>query len=258
MSTQELDINQQNIEAPDRGLIREGTPRTVAVRRFDANIQTGDGRTVSFRIAPFNEIAVSADGLGGVARGVPYREELMPGLYDKQLKAANRVLLNFEHQQGLAGVVGHAIELRREPDGYHASFRIQETPDGDKALLLARDGVLAGASVESFWLKSVRSAGGVVQRVKAHLEAVAMCRQGAYPSAVLTGLRSDEFVDEILLDETFLPVSTNPELIERCRRLGIRMPQRHQAHPAETDTPASSGTSEDGTRQPTGTPSSKE
>jgi hypothetical protein len=35
----------------------------------------------------------------------------MPGLYDKQLRAANRVFLNFEHQQGVAGIVGHGIEL---------------------------------------------------------------------------------------------------------------------------------------------------
>jgi HK97 family phage prohead protease len=250
MSTLETDIQTQDDEAPGTGLphVDERPERVVAVRRFDAKITSGDGRTVSFRIAPFGEIAVSADGLGGVPKGVPYSEELMPGLYDRQLKAANRVLLNFEHQQGLAGVIGHAVELRHERDGYHASFRIQETPDGDKALLLARDGVLSGASVESYWLKSIRTAGGVVQRVKAHLEAVAMCRQGAYPGAVLTGLRSDEIPDEILMDEELLPVSANPELIERCRQLGIRMPQRYEAHPDEADTPADAGTSEDGTR----------
>lgn len=223
--------------------------RAVAVRRFDVEIEAGKGRTVSLRIAPFNEIAVSADGLGGVPKGVPYQEELMPGLYDKQLRAANRVFLNFEHQQGLAGLIGHGLALRSASDGYHGDFRVQETPDGDKALDLVRNGSLAGASVESYWLKSVRAASGVVQRVKGHLEAVALCRQGAYPSAVVTGLRTDEFPDQVLLDEALLPVAPDPELIARCRRLGIRVPQRYaEAHPVETDTPAETGTSENGTR----------
>ena len=223
--------------------------RRLAVRRFDTEAVVGDGRTISFRIAPFGERAVAADGLGGVPRGVPYEEELMPGLYDKQLRAANRILLNFEHQPGIGGVVGHGIDLERRPDGYHASFRIHENPDGDKTLNLVREGVLQGASVESYWLKSVRTAAGVVQRIKGHLEAVAICRQGAYPSAVMTGLRTVEITDEIVFDEELLPVPIDPELLDRCRALGIRMPQRYKAHPAETGTPDESGTPDDGTRQ---------
>jgi hypothetical protein len=51
------------------------------------------------------------------------------------------------------------------------------------------------------------------------------------------------------LDEEYLPVPLNPELVERCRRLGIQLPQRYQAHPDEAGTPAETGTPEDGTRQ---------
>lgn len=222
--------------------------RAVSIRRFDTEISTGDGRTVSFRIAPFGERAIVADGGGGLPKGVPYEEELMPGLFDKQLRAANRVLLNFEHQQGLAGIVGHGLDLEQRSDGYHASFRIHETPDGDKALTLVHEGVLRGASVESYWLKSTRSAAGVVQRVKAHLEAVAICRQGAYPSAVMTGLRTDDLPEEIMLDEELLPVEPDAELLARCRALGVVVPQRYEAHPDVADTPALTGTSEDGTR----------
>lgn len=221
--------------------------RAVAVRRLETEISAGDGRTVSFRIAPFGEVAVSADGLGGVPKGIPYREELMPGLYDKQLKAANRIYLNFEHHQGIGGIVGRGVDLRRERDGYYASFRVLEVPDGDKTLSLVKEGVLHGASVESFWLHSIRSPAGVIQRVRAHLDAVAICREGAYASAVFTGLRTDELLEDVLIDEELLPIQSDPELIDRCRRLGIRLPQR-MAHPAETDTPALSGTSEDGTR----------
>jgi HK97 family phage prohead protease len=229
--------------------VTEQPVRVVAVRRLETAIAVGDGRTVSLRIAPFREHAVSADGLGGLPKGQPYKEELMPGLYDRQLKAANRVLLNFEHQQGIAGIVGHGVALRMEDDGYHGDFRVHETPDGDKALLLAEEGILQGASVESYWLKSIRSASGVVQRVKAHLEAVALCREGAYPSAVLTAIRSDEIAEDIILDESLLPITPDPEMIERCRQLGIKLPQRMMAHPDDTDTPAETGTPENGTRQ---------
>lgn len=235
------------IEVTDIEPQTERSERAVAIRRFETEITAGDGRTVEFRIAPFGELATCADGLGGVPKGVPYQEELMPGLYDRQLRAANRVLLNFEHQQGLAGIVGHGLDLRQESDGYHGAFRVHETPDGDKALMLVREGVLHGASVESFWLKSIRSANGVVQRVKGHLEAVAVCRQGAYPSAVLTAMRADE-LDGVLMDEELLPVDIDPELIERCRRLGIELPQRMKAHLAETDTSSDEDTPESDTR----------
>jgi phage head maturation protease len=231
--------------------------RAVAVRRFDTTVSAGDGRTISFRIAPFGERAVAADGLGGVPRGVPYEEELMPGLYDKQLRAANRILLNFEHRQGVEDIVGHGVEIERRDDGYHASFRIHDDAVGNKTLLLVNEGVLRGASVESFWLKSVRTASGVVQRVKGHLEAVAICRQGAYPSAVMTGLRTEELPDEFVIDEALLPVNPDPDVLERCRALGIRMPQRYEAHPDKTGHPGQTGTPEDGTRPPENTPTSE-
>ncbi len=240
----------QEIERPERA---------VAVRRFDVQIEAGSGRTVSMRIAPFGETATCADGLGGLPKGVPYQEELMPGLYDKQLRAANRVFLNFEHQPGMSGLIGHGLSLRSASDGYYGDFRVQDTPDGDKALDFIRNDVLTGASVESYWLKSVRAANGVVQRVKAHLEAVALCRQGAYPGAVVTGLRAgDEQPDPILIDEALLPITPDPELIERCRKLGIRLPQRYEAHPDANGHPGETGTPEDGTRQTETTPTSEE
>ena len=40
------------------------------------------------------------------------------------------------------------------------------------------------------------------------------------------------------MDEELLPVELDPDLVERCRRLGIDLPQRYQAHPEETDTPS--------------------
>ena len=88
----------------------------------------------------------------------------------------------------------------------------------------------------------------VIQRVRAHLDAVALCRVGAFASAVVTALRTE---DQTIVDAELLPNDIDPELVERCRKLGIALPQRYQAHPEdETDTPSGEGTSEVGTRQP--------
>jgi hypothetical protein len=105
-------------------------------------------------------------------------------------------------------------------------------------------------SLEARPVKSIRSSGGVVQRVKAHLTGFAFCRQGAFAGAQVLAIREQDIEEEITFDEEMLPVVPDPVLIERCRRLGISLPQRYTAHPAEkTDTPAEAGTSEDGTRQ---------
>lgn len=223
----------------------EAAERPFLVREFAAEFTANDGRTVDVRVVPYGASAQVSDDGGRTS----YREEWIAGCFDDQLVAGHRldVLLNFEHERGIGGLVGKGIALRSEQDGLHGSFRLLQTQDGDKALELVRDGILGGVSLEAYAKKSVRSAEGVVRRVKAHLRNVALCRTPAFKDAVVLALR-----EQTVFEENVLPVEPDPEVIERCRRLGIKLPQRYQAHPAETDTPASAGTSEDGTRQPIG------
>lgn len=214
-------------------------------REFAAQIERGDGRTVDVRVVPFGERISHNDGLGGVPMGVDYEEEWMPGAFDHQLNAAHRILANFEHQQGLAGTVGKGTALRSVPgDGYHATFRILDGPDGDKMLQLIPDNI-DGVSLEAAPVRSVRSKDGVVQRIKANLRAVAFTRFAAYSGAKILAVREEA----VTLDAELVPHEMNDEVVERCRRLGIRLPQRYEAHPDETDTPASAGTPGIGTRQ---------
>lgn len=226
--------------------------RRVAVRTYAVDVSVGAGRTIDLRVVPFGEVVTVADGLGGVPKGVPYKEEFVPGVLDNQVRAANRVLLNFEHEPGLRGIVGHGTELRRASDGYHGSFRAHETDDGEKALYLVDQGVLGGASGEFFFQKSIRNRAGVVQRIKAHLDAVALCRTPAYAGAVVTGRREAE---DFLLDEADLPLPFDPELAERMAAMGLAVPESLKAHPAkgtpaETGTPDQSGTRQDGEAEP--------
>jgi len=230
MSTTEIE---HTTEARESGLLR---------RTFEAELTAGDGRTLDVRVVPYGVAADVSDG------GPVYREEWAAGSFDDQLVAGHRlkVLLNFEHHQSFADVIGKGVALRSAPDGLHGSFEVRKTDAGDMALDLVHDGILDGISLEARAKKSIRTAEGVVRRVRAHLVNVALCRTPAFTDARVLAVREEPAV---ILDEELFPVDLDPELIERCQRLGVRLPERYKAHPAVADTPANqSGTSEDGTR----------
>lgn len=233
----------------------ERAARPVLHRVYQAELTAGDGRTVDVRIVPYGISAeVSDDGR------TFYREEWDSHAFDDQLVAGHRlkVLLNFEHQRGIQNIVGKGVELRSMPDGLHGTFRMSETQDGDKALELVNDGILDSVSLEAYAKKSVRTVDGVLRRVKAHLHNVALCRTPAFADAKVLAVRED-VQEEIVWDEEILPITMDDETVERCRRLGISLPQRYlKAQPAETDTSAESDTSADGTRQSTETSDSQE
>jgi Escherichia/Staphylococcus phage prohead protease len=227
----------QDTEAPETALL---------VREFQAEFTPGDGRTVDVRIVPYGVAADVSDDRGKTF----YREEWAAGAFDDQLVAGHRlkVLLNFEHRGGIGDIVGKGVALRSMPDGLHGTFRMASTQDGDKALELINDGILDSVSLEAVPKKSVRTAAGVVRRVKAHLHNVAICRQGAFPDARVLAVReSHHVIDE--LPAELVAHDLDPDTVALCERLGIQIPDRYQAHPDEPDTPADADTSEDGTRQ---------
>lgn len=194
----------------------------MLVREFDASLSAGDGRTIDMRIVPFGETATVFDGHGGVPFGQPYEEEWLPGVFDKQLRAADKIYLNFQHEPGLRGIIGKGMALRSEGDGYHASFRLLEGDDCDKALQLVHEDVLTGASIEvpMRTVKSIRSRNGVVQRVKAHLDSVALCRMGAFKSAVVTAVREAE-----IFDATEAIPPPDLDVLREAKAMGIALPE---------------------------------
>lgn len=198
----------------------ERPERAVLVREVAVTAEIGDGRTLEMRVVPFDEIGTAADP----PDFKPYREQFMPGAFQNQERAAHRILLNFEHIQGLQGVVGHGVTLREGSDGYYGTFRVHDTQDGEKALTLLREKVIEHGSIEFIPLKSVRTAGGVIQRVKAHLDKLSLTRrEPVYSKTAVLGLREQQ---EIVLEESLLPVPVDLEMVDRCRRLGIALPAR--------------------------------
>lgn len=233
--------DEQEIERPERA---------VLIREFVASDISVEGRTVDVRLVPFGEVARVADP----PRFEVYREEWLPGVFDHQLNAANRIKAKYGHSESVLDVVGQGISLRSEPgDGYHVSANIHRTPQGETVLEMLRGGALPCVSLEAMPVRNRPGRDGIVQRVKANLKAFAFCEQGAFAGARVLAIREahEEIVEETVIAKEFLPTNIDDETVERCRRLGITLPQRYEAHPDETDTPAEAGTSEDGTRQPT-------
>lgn len=225
-------------------------PDELIHRTFSADLTSGDGRTVDCRIVPYGERIQHDDGLGGLPKGMPYTEEWATGAFAHQERAANRVLANVEHELGVRGIVGHGVALREAPDGLYGSFKLHDTAAGETALLLIREGVLDTVSLEARPQKTIRTREGVVRRVKAHLEAIAFTRFGAYAGAAVLAVREQAvFDEEPAVPDELLPTMMDAETVERCRRLGLELPQRYLAHPDQTDTPAQTGTSANGTRQ---------
>ena len=74
--------------------------------------------------------------------GPVYREEWADGAFDDQLVAGHRlqVFLNFEHEQGIGGVIGNGVSLRSHPMACTGRSRCWTAPDGDKALALVNAG----------------------------------------------------------------------------------------------------------------------
>jgi HK97 family phage prohead protease len=208
----------------------------LLTRAFEVAAVEVEGRTVDVRIVPFNERARVADP----PNFEPYEEQFMEGCFDHQLNAANRVHANYEHGKGISDVVGHGVSLRAETDGYHLTSTIHRTNNGDTALELINAGALPGVSVEFHPVKNIKN-GNLVQRVRANLRGFAFCRQGAYAGAQVLAVRAEDEEPEQTLDAALLPAPIDPELVERLRAKGIKLPSRYEAHPAE-DTPSADGT----------------
>jgi phage head maturation protease len=244
MSTQAVDISP----------IPEAAERPFLVRSFEAAAVEVEGRTVDVRIVPFGEVARVADP----PTFEPYDEEWMPGCFDHQVNAANRIHANYEHMQGPTHVVGHGVSLRSESDGYHLTSTIHRTNAGDTTLELLNGGALPCVSLEARAVRNVRS-GGVIQRVKANLRGFAFTRQGAFVGAQVLAVRDESGEEEQTLDAELLPAPIDPERVERLRAQGIVLPDRYtKAHPVK-GTPAEAGTpDDDGTRQAEHNKSSEE
>lgn len=202
----------------------EGENSTVerTISRAVAEFSAGTGRTIDVRIVPYGITSEVSDG------GPVYREMWMPGAFADQVRGAEagrarQVFVNFEHGNRLSDVIGHGLTLREATDGFYGSFELHDTADGEKARYMVEHRILDGVSLEAYPKKTVRSKDGIVQRVKAHLVNIALCRRPAYAGAGVLALREEELMPE----EVSAPTLAH-EIRERCHRLGIALPDEQE------------------------------
>ena len=212
-------------EVQEEGRV-ETVGREVLVRTFAVQSQSVDGRNLTVRVVPFDEVATVADP----PDFRPYKEQFVRGAFRAQENAAHRIRLRTDHaaidaaggrKSGVSGVVGKGVSLRETDGGYEADFRFLNTPEADTALELTREGGYDGVSAEFIPIRNVRTDGGIVQRVKAHLDSVALAVGPAYSKAEILALRESE----ITVDAEMLPPPPDMELIERMADLGIGLPE---------------------------------
>lgn len=159
------------------------TTREVLTRSFETElVADGDGRTIVGRCVPY--------GVRSTVRDRPdapsYTELFERGAFARVCAAPNRVLLRFEHNQGLADTVGHAVELDDRPDGLWGRFRALTSGGADVALELVAAGVLTGLSVGFVPLtRAPLLSDGTVIRTRCHLDEVSLCREPAYAGPAL-------------------------------------------------------------------------
>jgi HK97 family phage prohead protease len=165
----------------------ETDDRQVLVREVPLEIAEGDGRTIEARIIPYGETATICDP----PEYVTQQERFAPGAFERQINAAHRVKvwLSTLHEQGLRGIIGHGETLEDRDDGVYASFRVHENADGDKALMMVREGLLPSMSVEFIDLQPTQPRNGIVERVRCHLDRVSLVPVGAYKGAQVLALR---------------------------------------------------------------------
>lgn len=187
----------------------------------------GDGRTVYGIAVPYNAPTRIREDLV---------EEFVRGAFDAQVNAPQRVKYAREHLLLGGELIGALSMMRDDAAGLYVEMRASKTPKGDETLELVKDGALPDLSIWFNERQNRRAPGGVVQRVKAHLNEVASVLQGAYGDlATAAGVRSagafaepkplhDEEADLRYRAEEFLrglPDPVDHDLAMRQLRLGM-------------------------------------
>jgi HK97 family phage prohead protease len=148
----------------------------------------GDGRTLLGRAVPY-----------GVIGQLPkYQERFLPGVFSRQVGSQQfgQIKLYDAHTQRLDGrhPIGKTVNLSEQQDGLYGEWRVHDTSAGNDALQLVKAGEVTGLSV-GFRAQgggSRRADDGVIDRISAHLDHVALTHEPVYSEAQVLSVRSAE------------------------------------------------------------------
>lgn len=163
----------------------------LCLRSIESDLEiSGDGRTVTGLLAPYNSPAFVDDGFG------PYWEMFTPGCFARCIRGSPSYLkLQLEHD---GHWVGRGHVWNDGPTGLAAQLRLDDTEAGREAAFKVRDGQTPGLSL-AFRIGEAPDANGYVRqgdkrvlarkKVKA-LYHVALCQFPAYAQAQVEAVRS--------------------------------------------------------------------
>jgi hypothetical protein len=147
----------------------------------------GDGRTLYGRAVPYHVV-------GDVGQ---FSERFLPGCFSRQLAASGtgHIKLYDAHDSRLRGQahIGKTEELRDAPDGLYGSWRIFDTPAGNTALTMVKEGEVTGLSIgfkPGEGGGSRKASDGVIERLSGHLDHVALTSEPVYAEASVLAVRS--------------------------------------------------------------------
>ena len=164
----------------------------------------GDGRTIYGIAVPYNAPTRISENLV---------EEFIRGAFDHQVNSPQRVKYAREHLLLGGTLIGALSHMRDDAAGLYTEMRVSKTPAGDETLELVKDGALPELSIWFNERQNRRAPGGVVQRVKAHLNEVASVLRGAYGElATAAGVRSAaQFAEPMVIDNTEMDLRRQAE-----------------------------------------------
>jgi hypothetical protein len=147
---------------------------------------SSDGRTLFGRAVPY----------GVIAQVASFRERFQPGVFSRQVGSGQvgQVKLYDAHSDRIDGrhPIGRTTGLREQPDGLYGEWQLFDTSRAEDALKLVKAGEVTGLSV-GFSAKgagSQRGEDGVIDRISAHLDHVALTHEPVYADAQVLGVRS--------------------------------------------------------------------
>jgi phage head maturation protease len=153
----------------------------------DAALMVRDepAREIDLRIMPWGEIGQTAQGperfRRGAFRGVDPATVTLEAIGAHAAEPGVRL-------------AGRGIAIDERDDAAYMTFRVSRTRDGDELLELGRDGVYRGASIVFAEMPggSLRGRDGVTERSRVDLRRVGVVERGAYPSAGVLAVRSED------------------------------------------------------------------
>jgi len=173
----------------------------LETRSFEVRLEA-DTREVVGLAVPYGQVA----DIGGV-----YREQFVPGA----IRSVEDVKLFWQHSEP----IGKILEGRDTDAGFEIRAMISDTPRGNEAYTLLRDGVINKFSVGFMSIEQTRE-GDLVTRTLVDLKEVSLVSFPAFAGASVSEVREESTVTEVVADsiqtKETINMSENMELDVRA------------------------------------------